>query len=876
MSSPPSPSEHWQRIEQLFNEALSHPDADRERVVREQAGADVTLADEVLALLAADRAAGDGAYLRAAIGVAAEGLFDGERPLDLPAQIGPYRVLRLLGRGGMGTVLLAERADDSYRQTVAIKVVRAGFGDSDRRRRFQRERQILADIDHPHIARLLDGGTMPDGIPYLVMEYIDGVSIDRWCADTRAPLDTRIALMRTVCDAVQHAHQSLIVHRDLKPSNLLVSVAGTPSVLDFGIAKLLDDPDADDETATEAQVLTPAYASPEQLRGERVTTASDVYALGLVLFELCTGVPAFARDGLSLLEVARQRTDTEPPRASRVGLQDRRLAGDLDNILAKALARDANRRYGTAGALADDLSRYLERKPVLARPASLPYRVSKFVRRRTRDVVLGTIALGTIVVLTVVNAQRLATERDRARAEADRAEAVADFLGNLFRETDPSATEGEGLTARALLDRGAARIDSALADEPATRTALKLTIAEAYRFLGRHEQALALAERALITREALYGPRSLEVAEALTVIGAELLELNTHDSTLRVSQRAYDIQREHLQAPHRDLAMSMNNIGWLTAELGDFRTAETMHREALAMRRTLATGDDEDVSESLNNIAHTVFEQGDFEQAESLNREALAIRRRLFGDTHRLVEMSLANLAVVLESRGAFADADSLLREALTVNERLYGADHPAQASNWVNLGRVLARRGQLDSAEVAVRRALVIDLKRGPEHPYVLYDRRTLADLLAQRDPAAAEREYLRVMQSLTASGSVARGDLAATQSSLGALYLRMGRAREAERTLGEALRSWSLMLQPNHYRLPRLEAMIGSALLEQRRFVEAESVLVAAHARMEAAPEARQSDRDAVRQRLANLYEKIGQSARADSIRAVGADSL
>lgn len=870
MPSQPIQPDEWRRIERLFEEALTHPEHEQERVVREQAGLDSALANEVLGLLAADRAAADGAYLRDAIGAAAAGVFDHSLTVDLPTHIGPYRVLRVIGSGGMGTVLLAERADDSYRQTVAIKVVRAGFGGAERRRRFRRERQILADIDHPNIARLLDGGTLPDSTPYLVMEYIDGVPIDSWCTTHDATLETRIALVRAVCEAVQHAHQSLIVHRDLKPSNILVAADGTPTVLDFGIAKLLDDPDAEEQTATAAHVLTPAFASPEQLRGERVTTASDVYALGLVLFELCTGVPTVPRDGLSLLDVARQRNETDPPRASSVGKQDRRLIGDLDNILAKALNREASRRYGTAGALADDLGRYLAREPVLARPASLPYRLTKFVRRRTREVTMAIFAIGAIVTLTVVNARRLAAERDRARIEADRAEAVAGFLSDLFREADPSATDGEGLSARALLDRGAARIDSALSAEPATRATLELTIAEAYRNLGRHQEARALAERALATREQLFGARSLEVAQALTILAAELLETSTPDSTLMASQRAYDIQRAILKAPHRDLALSLNDLGWSTSEMGDPKAAEAMHREALSMRRALATGDDADVAESLNNLAQTLFEQGDFAQADSLNREALAMRRRLYGESHRLVSASLGNLAVVLESRGDFAAADSLLRAAISIDERLYGANNTTQATSWVNLGRVLARRGQMDSAEAAVKRALAIDLQRGPDHSYVAYDRRTLGDLVARRDPRAAEREYLEAMRIFTLTSDADRGDIAATQTSLGGLYLNTGRAREAERMLRRALDTWALIVSPDHYRLPRLEAMIGTALLEQGRFRDAESTLVAAHARMLAAPAARDSDRRTVTERLARFYAAVGDTARADSIRA------
>src|SRR5688572_22373654 len=549
---------------------------DRGEYVRRACGADETLLSHVLLAL------GDAVGEKAA---QEQGFWDdvaaGESNTatlveSLEGQrLGAYRIGRKLGSGGMGDVYLAERADDEYQQRVAIKIVRGGTFSPQIQSRLRMERQILATLQHPNIARLLDGGRTADGTPYLVMEYIDGEPIDIYCNRRRLPLQTRIELIRKVCAAVHYAHQNLIVHRDLKPSNILITPEGVPKLLDFGIAKLLDTRhSAQTLTVTHAEyrVMTPAHASPEQVRGDVITTASDIYVLGVLLYELLCGRRPFQLLGASLLEMERiiceqeaptpsemvARTARESPElltdivASRSTTQARLqkfLRGEIDSIIGMAMRKDAERRYSSAEQLAADLERHLDGKPVLASKDTWLYRTRKFVGGHKLAVAASATAIVTLAAfatITFVQSKRIAYERDIATAERTRAEQVSSFLVELFELSDPSRSRGNQVTARELLDVGARRVQLGLADQPETRATLLSTIGRVYNSLGLHADSVTLLEDALAARIRIHGERHPKVATALTDLGRALCERGDLAGCERRLDAALAMQRDLL------------------------------------------------------------------------------------------------------------------------------------------------------------------------------------------------------------------------------------------------------------------------------------------------------------------------------------------
>jgi serine/threonine-protein kinase len=518
----------WREVDRLFEGALDLPEQDRSPFLDRGCGADRSLRAEVERLLVADVGQG-GEFLERPLIELLE--LDGEREGE--TRLGPYRLLEALQSGGMGTVYAATRDDDQYNRRVAIKVLRAGLADGEAAHRFRFERQILARLEHPHIARLYDGGETSDGRPYLVMELIEGQQLDVYCDRNRLTLEARLGLFRKVCGAVQHAHQSLLVHRDLKPSNILVGADGEPKLLDFGIAKQLEpsaSARADDLTRTGVRVMTPSYASPEQVRGEAITTASDVYSLGVLLYELVSGTGPYPIAGLPLHEIEDAICERPPERPSRAfdpgapngeeiaharGLAPRalrrRLQGDLDNIVLMALRKEPHRRYPSAASLAEDVQRHLRDLPVAARPDTVTYRLRKLARRRRE-----TLAAAALLLLLATGfGAHLRTQSRRQEAERDKAESALSFLVETFTAANPYENGGEHPTAQDLLDRGAARAATELANQPRVQAALLDAFGRVNAGLARPALARAQLERALELRRKSYGPGSTEVAETL-------------------------------------------------------------------------------------------------------------------------------------------------------------------------------------------------------------------------------------------------------------------------------------------------------------------------------------------------------------------------
>jgi eukaryotic-like serine/threonine-protein kinase len=771
-------------------------------------------------------------------------------------QVGAYTLERPLGRGGMGSVWLAQRSDGRYQGQAAVKLLNLALLDPVGSARFRREGTALALLAHPNIARLLDAGVTDGGQPYLILEYVDGLRIDQFCDERQLGISERLVLFQQVLDAVAHAHTHLIVHRDLKPSNILVTADGTVKLLDFGIAKLLEGERGGTEhtelTEAGGMPFTPEYAAPEQVSGGEITTATDIYALGVLLYLLLAGRHPTGRTGLSVAEYLRATVDTEPPRlSSAVGpptgdAEDvaaarrstpnrlrREFLGDLDNIVAKTLKKRPEERYATVGALAEDLRRYLAHEPVAARPDSLRYRVGKFLLRNRVPVAVGTIAAFGLIG----GAARERQLRGQAEAEARKAVAVERYLVSVFGAADPfslpEAEQGD-IAARALLDRGAERIDTALAEDPAVRAELRVALGRVYANLAFYDRAEVQLRRALAERRALYGPRHIAVAEAMDELGKALFRQGHLDEADTLLRDALAQRRTLVGKQHDATAESLEHLAELLGDREDFIGAGAIAREALAIRRALHGDSSLAVAESRQGLARLLHSQGEYADAAALLRQALVVREHRLGSNHPLTAQTIYDLAGAEEFLGNFQEserlyrqalviqqkslgpyhpavarslnglgqmlfhrtqraqeADSLVREALALNRRAFGERHSAVSSNLGNLAVMAREKGDFDEAERLLREALAIDRELyGPEHTYIGFDLNELAGVLRLRGRPDAAIPLLREAQAQSRRlvGEDHRNTLSVTVHLARALR-ESGRLTEAESLFRNAL---------------------------------------------------------------------------------------
>lgn len=687
----------WARIEQLCADALDLPPDERAAFLDRQCGHEASVRAEVESLLGA--AARDPDYLARPLLSPRDLLVDGTPDPVLPDSIGPYRVIRRLGHGGMGDVYLAiQRVDDLERQ-VAVKVIRGAIS-AEVLARFRLERRFLASLDHPGIARLLDAGATTANQPYLVMEYLDGMPLDQYLADRAPPLDARLDLFRAIAAAVHHAHQNLIVHRDLKPRNILVTADGTPKLLDFGIAKLLAPTDAASvDTRTNLRRLTPEYAAPEQLAGEAITTATDGYALGVLLYQMVTGRlphPAAGDDVRGLEKKILEIDPAKPSAATTSAERQRQLVGDLDTIILKALAKEPSRRYPSALAFAEDVERHQRGLPVVARPATLRYRARKFVSRNAALMGAASVALIALIAttaVTLVQSGRVRAQAARVTAERDKALEIRGFLMEMFGATGADQAVGDTVSVRQLLDLQAARVDTGYRDRPDLKAELMEVIADGYDRLGLYRSAMPLAANALAIRRA---------------------------------QHPDD---------HPNLATALNLAGWIHHELGHADSAEPMLREAVAMRERLGPTARTDLARSQNDLGVVYNAVRRYPEAESLLTRALATRREVFGDDHRSVGITANNLAAAQYFQRNFAGGTEHQTLAVRALERSVGRDHQRTIIALGNLAAFKNAGGDAAGAERDYRDLVARQTRlQGPAHPVTLRTLGTLASALATR----------------------------------------------------------------------------------------------------------------------------------------------
>ena len=747
--------------------------------------------------------------------------------------VGAYRLNSLIGQGGMGSVWLAERCDGRFEGRVAVKLLNIALVGRAGAERFRREGNFLAKVTHPHIARLIDAGVSAASQPYLVLEHVNGQPIDRYCDEQALAVEARIRLFLDVLEAVAHAHVNLIVHRDIKPANVLVSVDGEVKLLDFGIAKLITGdapwggspvPEASALTREGGGPLTPAYAAPEQLAQGQVTTATDVYALGVLLYVLLSGqhpVGAAARSPMTLI---RAIVDVEPRRMSDAvvsrtetpdalahhaarchttsGRLRRALRGDLDTIVAKALKKNASERYATVAALADDLRRFLRREPISARPDTLRYRATRFVRRHARSVAAAAIAVLVLSGVTAFYTARLTTERDRAQREAVKAARVSETLTGLLMGADPIANRAsaDGLTLRGLLDAAAEKVENELVDQPEAQAEIFTVIGRMYRRLGIYDRAQHLLERALITGRAAFGPEHASVAETLNDLGALAAEKGDYETATASLESALSMRRRIYGPEHTNVADTLAELGRTYQDQGLNGRAEPVHREALAIRRKALGDEHGQTAVSLSDLASVLRLKGDLDGAEALLRQSLEINRKTRGEAHAMTATTLHDVALIAGARGELASAESLFRKVMDTHRKALGASHPLVAVTLNSLSRILRDQRRYDEAAAALEAALAIARPAlGSDHQLIAIYTINLASVqLARKEPRAAEallRDGLRIRllspRLIPNRRRIFPEDdwsIGATKSLIGASLIALGRYSEAEAVLLEA----------------------------------------------------------------------------------------
>ena len=791
----------------MFDAALDLPPEEREAYVDRACAGDDDLRALVKRLLHAHDNAGN--FLNTpASEIAAPLLVDLAASPAFQERVGPYRVVREIGRGGMGAVYLAERDDGQFRQRAALKLARGGIGTDYLLQRFREERQIVASLEHPNVARLLDGGVTEQGVPWFAMEYVEGQPIDRHCDERRLTIEQRLTLFLDVCQAVQYAHGNLIVHRDLKPSNILVPADGGLKLLDFGIARLLVSDQASEADAASAgrRLMTPAYASPEQIRGESVTTASDVYALGVLLYELLTGTHPHRAPGLTTSELERRILERRPERPSVVagrtssdiaaargtapGGLVRQLRGDLDAITLKALEHEPERRYATAEQLATDIRHHLSMVPVTARPHTWTYRTSRWIRRNRAIAAAGTaivLLLTTSTVVTTVQASRIHAQAERLAVENEKTEQVATLLAGLFAVSDPDSARGRVVTARELLDRGASRVERELASQPDVQARMFDAMGVAFGGLGIYDRAKALLERALAIRRRLHA------------------------------------------GDHADVAASMYNLATVLRYRGDLESAEPLFREALAMRRRLFGDHHHAVIESLNGLGFVLRGRGADARAESVYRAALTSGRATYGGPHLELATAFNGLGTTLSDQGRFDEAVVSYKEALTMFLALGGEEHPETGVVLLNLGRTLDRKGDATQSEEFFRRSVEVSRRvQGEQHPIFALNLTLLADLLRRRgELREAETLYRRALAIQREALPPRHANTASTLLGMGRLLMERGRDRDAEPLLREAVSIREHVLVADHWGTWLARSVLGACLSKIGRTREAEALL-------------------------------------------------
>jgi serine/threonine protein kinase/tetratricopeptide (TPR) repeat protein len=857
--------QRWRILSPYLDEALDlDPDA-RVAWLANLAHRDASLAGDLRAILAEHEVVHQAGFMDVPV-------IDPQMALT-GQEVGAYRLLSLIGQGGSGSVWLAERADGRFQGRAAVKLLNLALVKRSGEERFRREGTILAHLRHPNIAHLIDAGVTSAGQPYMVLEYVDGQTVDKYCADHRLSVQARIRLFLDVLEAVAHAHTNLVVHRDIKPANVLVSTDGQVKLLDFGIAKLLEPnaewqpqrtPESSAITREVGRALTPEFAAPEQLAGGALTTATDVYALGVLLYILLTGRHPAGNAVESRETLVKAIVSTEPtPISKAVTAVDQApdgaaahaahcrttparlrnvLRGDLEAIVAKALRKDPAERYVSVTAFAGDLQRYLRHDPVSARVDTLAYRTSRFIRRHAAGVAISTAAVLLIGAAIIVHTTRLSIARDRAERETAKAVKVSEVLMGLLTSADPYTvrTAPGDVTVRALLDAGADQVQRDLAGQPEVQAELLTMMGRTYRHLAAFDKAQLLLERALDSGIKAFGPEHVRVAQTLDYLGVVMTDRGDYAAAVQTLERALAMRRKLLGSAHEDVGITLVELGRVYQDQGSFDRAEVLDREALEIRRAALGEGHRETAVSQSDLAAVLRWRGDLATAESLLQQSLETNRSTRGDDHPNTAAALHDLALIASAKGDNSGAESVLRHVLSIQQRKLGEHHPIVATTLNSLSRVLVRQGRFIEAATPMQQAL--DLARaahGDSHQLVAIYTLNLASIeLGRQQAPVAERLAIDGIRLRSRAPAI--------------VPTRRRTVREDDWSVGGA------------------KSLLGAALTAQRRYDEAEAVLIDARRDLESTT-SRSSDLKTTIGRLVDLYVAWGKPEKAATYRAL-----
>lgn len=866
----------WDRTKELFLAALDLPENDRRPFLDRECEGHEAMRDQVLRLLAAS--ARSTSPLDVSVGEVAHHVLDGSVPMI--ERVGRYRIVQVLGKGGMGVVYLGVR--DDLQSRVAIKVLRDASLSPLRREWFQREERLLAQLNHPSIARLFDADVLPDGTPYFVMEYVEGEPLTTYCQRNTASLRQRLQLLRAVGEAVQHAHGQAMIHRDLKPSNILVAPGATtdgPAIklLDFGIARELDDLAPSSRLVTVSRLMTPAYAAPEQLRGGQIGVYTDVYALGVIAYELLTGVLPFDADTRSAPDAPEGAREAapEPPssraRSSAPQFPDPGKAAwaDLDVLCLTAMHADPRRRYPTVEALIRDLDHWLGAQPLEARPDSLSYRLGKFVRRNRGAVLAASAALVAAIGLTTFYTIRLAAARDAAMAQTARTARLQRFMTGLF-VGDDDVTLPDTLRVRQLIALGVERTLQFKSD-PAFQAQLLETLGSIYRQLGAFSEADSVLQTSLQMRRAAPGTDSLDVAGNLISLAALRTDESKYDDAVSLGTEALAIARRSASPNVETIAKATNTLGMARVQQGKYLEAIGLLTEGLRLQQAHGA-DSAAISETTNILANAEYFAGRYDDAERHNRQVLAIDRARLGDRHPSIAHSLVNLGNLLYERERYEEAERRYREALSIDEGYNGKEHSSTARDLLLVGRTLSRRGRITEARPFIDRAYALYLKDyGPAHPRTAIAVSELAYLAnATHDYATAGALYEKALGIVRAALGNGHSFVGTLQSLIAGVYLNEGALDRADTMSDAAIAGLTASLGVDHPVTLGARAQRGRILLRLGRQADAATILEATVAALDQHPQtAAPSVLRNARTDLVAAYEALGRRTDADRVR-------
>lgn len=887
-------AERWKQIDEIFQSALDTEPESRSAYLDSACGDDLHLRAEIESLLASHE---NSDLTSAAFDDGMKLLEHRASQLREDSRIGPYRVLREIGYGGMGSVYLAARADDAYRKLVAIKIIRRGLDTDDIIQRFRSERQILASLEHPNITRLLDAGSTDDGLPYFVMEYIDGEPIDQYCDTRKLNTTERLKLFQSVCAAVHYAHQNLVIHRDIKPGNVLVTKGGTPRLLDFGVAKLLTQ-GASDTTVTVVRRLTPEYASPEQVRGDTITTASDVYSLGVLLYRLLTGHSPYRVSARSATGMERAVCDEEPERPSAViprrasqatrdtaaamapvpalalpkdlgdfaqsgnpevqmmpsdtreGTPDklrRRIEGDLDNIILKALRKEPQRRYASAEQLSEDITRHLSNLPVIARPDTRGYRTAKFVQRHLAGVVAAAIVFLSLtggIATALWQAHIAKQQRDRAHLEQAKADRIKSFMTDMLTYSSPeytssNPTRNPEAKVSEVVDQAAKRAEAELADQPEVLADVQTTIGGVYVAQGRYDQAESILRAAREKAIRLNGAHSHQAAEVSGKLADALLAKGNYKEADALFRQDIEIERRLAgegRGNDKDLAHALAAYGAMLDQRQD-RTAEGYLREALKYSAGIAGKERVFVAMLYNDLSNEAGYRGDVEEEERCLRASLDEYRKLPPGTYVETAVTLSNLGGLLIAKRKYTEAEPFVSEGLELRRKVLGNAHTGTAGALYRLSDLRYRQGRYIDAEEASQESIEV-FKRALSTP---------------QDSVLFTNPLLE----------------------MGFILDKVGRNKEAEAYLRQALDIRRRLLPAGNLGIVKAEGALGECLTSQKRYADAEPLLLGSYQILQSTTVPNDSRRTEAAQRLYDLYSRWGNIQKAAFYKPINVSS-